>query len=268
MHYCDIRDADSLTPLLRESEIIFCLAGQVSHVESMRDPKTDLDINLHSHLALLEACRRENREVKIVFASTRQLYGKPRYLPVDEHHPLQPVDANGISKSAAEMFFRLYHQRYGIRSVSLRLTNTYGPRMDLRNPHKGFVGTFLRKALRGERIQIFGTGRQVRDFNYIDDVTDAFLLAAAGDALDGETFNLGHPQPCSLREFVKVLRQFAAFEWECVPFPPERQAIDVGDYCGDFRKFQSATGWRPQVDLEQGLSETVNFFNQHFAHYC
>ena len=225
----------------------------------MHDPLTDLEINCKSQLSLLECCRLRNPKAKIVFASTRQLYGRPQYLPVDERHPLIPVDVNGINKLAADMYYTLYHDVYGMPTVSLRLTNTYGPRMDLSSTKKGFVGIFVSKALAGETIQIYGDGQQRRDFNYIDDVVQALLLAATCPSIHGQVFNLGHPEPCSLLEFVKILRGLAEFEYELVPFPATAQAIDIGDYYGAFDVFRDATGWTPRVGLREGLERTLAY---------
>jgi nucleoside-diphosphate-sugar epimerase len=260
INFSDVRDPHSLGYIVQDENLIFSLAGQVSHIESMQDPMTDLEINCRSQLSLLECCRRNNPSVKIVFASTRQLYGRPRDLPVDESHPLLPVDVNGINKLAAEMYYTLYHQVHGIPAVSLRLTNTYGPRMDLRSDRKGFAGVFIRNALRGEPIRVYGDGRQRRDFNYIDDVIDALLLAGRNDSIHGEVFNLGHPRPHSLLEFVEILHGLAEFEHEMVPFPESAAAIDIGDYYGDFGKFNRATGWSPKVDLPDGLERTLAWF--------
>lgn len=262
VNFSDVRDRHSLGYLVREQELIFSLAGQVSHSESMVDPMTDLEINCRSQLSLLECCREGNPAAKIVYASTRQLYGRPRYLPVDEDHPIAPVDVNGINKLAAEMYYTLYHQVHGIATVSLRLTNTYGPRMDLASTKKGFVGVFVRKALLGERIQIFGDGTQRRDFNYVDDAVEALLLAACAPGIHGQVFNLGHPNPRSLLEFVETLGRFATFDHELVPFPPDAKAIDIGDYYGDFRRYRQATGWSPRVELEQGLEQTLRYHRE------
>jgi UDP-glucose 4-epimerase len=260
VNFSDVRDRHSLGWLVRGEDVIFSLAGQVSHLDSMVDPETDLEINCRSQLSLLESCRKVNPSVRIVFASTRQLYGRPEYLPVDERHPLRPVDVNGINKLAAEMYYTLYHRVHGLATVSLRLTNTYGPRMDLHSDRKGFVGVFLRQALAGETVRIYGTGEQRRDFNYVDDVVDALLLAAESDRLLGQSLNLGHPSTYSLIEFVETLARFAPFRWERVPFPPELAAIDIGDYYGAFAAFAAATGWSPRIDLADGLARTVEWF--------
>jgi nucleoside-diphosphate-sugar epimerase len=260
VNFSDVRDTHSLRYVVREKDLIFSLAGQISHSESMRDPITDLEINCLSQLSLLECCRSDSPEAKLVFASTRQLYGRPRYLPVDEAHPLGPVDVNGINKLAAERYYTLYHDVHGLATVSLRLTNTYGPRMQIASDKKGFAGIFIRKALLGETIQIYGTGEQRRDFNYVSDVVEALLVAGEIDAVDGQVFNLGHPKPRSLLEFVQTMKGLAEFEVELAPFPPEAAVIDIGDYYGDFRKFHEATGWQPAVDLDEGLAETFRYF--------
>jgi len=260
INFSDVRDTHSLSYLVGDRDVIFSLAGQVSHIESMLDPHTDLEINCRSQLSLLECCRAHNPAARIVFASTRQIYGRPRYLPVDEQHPLEPVDVNGINNLAAEKYYTLYHRVYGMATVSLRLTNTYGPRMDLASDRKGFAGVFIRRALRGETVQVYGTGEQRRDFNHVDDVVEALLLAADNDAIRGGAFNLGHPEPRTLLEFVGILHGLAEFGHEIVPFPPEAERIDVGDYFGAFDRFTRATGWTPAVGLEDGLRRTVEHF--------
>ncbi len=261
VNFSDIRDAYSIRFLVRSNDFIFSLAGQVSHLESMQDPLTDLDINCRAQLSLLEACRLNNPEAKLVFAGTRQIYGRPQVLPVSEDHPLVPADVNGVSNLAAEMYFALYHRVYNMRTVSLRLTNTYGPRMDLNSDQKGFMGVFMRRALRSEKIQLYGDGTQRRDFNYAGDVVDAFLLAASSnEALWGESFNLGHSKSYSLLDVVCLLRNHADFEYECIEFPMARKAIDIGDYVADYSRFHELTGWSPRISLEEGIDATLKYF--------
>lgn len=262
INFSDIRDQHAMNYLVRGQDLIFNLAGQTSHIASMADPMTDLEINCRSQLSLLESCRVHNPTVRIVFASTRQLYGRPRYLPVDEDHPTRPVDVNGVNKLAAENYYSVYHAVYAIPCVSVRLTNTYGPRQQLRGNQQGFVGIFLRQAIDGQEIQIFGDGRQLRDFNYVDDAVEALLRAAFCDALHGKALNLGAPQRYSLLEFVEILHRFCDFKHVLVPFPAGHQAIDIGDYYADASRFMEATGWRPAVDLEEGLARTVEYFRK------
>ena len=259
VNFSDVRDRHSMRYLVRGHDVIFSLAGQVSHSESMTDPMTDLEINCRSQLSLLECCREGNPEARVVFASTRQIYGRPRSLPVDESHPLDPVDVNGINKLAGELYYTLYHRVHGIPTVNLRLTNTYGPRMDLASTKKGFVGIFIRLALEGKPIRIYGDGEQRRDFNYVDDAVDALLLAAERDDVVGESYNLGDPDPISLNAFVERLTTLAPCAVEHVPFPADAEAIDIGDYYGDFSRFESATGWRPRVGLDEGLRRTLAY---------
>ena len=260
INFADIRDQHSMNYMVQGQDVIFSMAGQTSHVDSMTDPFTDLDINCRSQLALLESCRKHNPGVTIVYGSTRQLYGRPQYLPVDEDHPVEPADVNGINKLAAENYYTLYSRVHGMQCVSLRLTNTYGPRQHLRGNKQGFVGIFIRLAISGEKIRIFGTGQQRRDFNYIDDVVDALLLSAQNPDLAGKALNLGADEHYSLLEFVEILQQSCDFEYEIVPFPPEHKVIDIGDYYGDYTRFKAGTGWQPQVKLDDGLKRTVEYF--------
>ncbi len=254
--------------LVRGEEVLFNLAGQVSHLDSMVDPFTDLEINCRSQLSILEAVRKGNPEIKIVYAGTRQVYGKPQYLPVDEKHLLNPTDVNGINKISGELYHLVYHSVYGIRACSLRLTNTYGPRQLIKHNRQGFIGWFVRKAALGEEIQVFGDGRQKRDFNHVDDVVDAFLRAGATDASDGGVFNLGDAHPVSLLELVKLLVEVAgAGSWTIVPFPAERKRIDIGDFYADTARIRNALGWEPKVPLRKGLAETIAWYRKHKDHY-
>ena len=267
INFADIRNRKPLQFLVPDQEFIFSMAGQTSHIESMTDPITDLDINCRSQLSLLDCCRDWNPAATIIYASTRQLYGRPQYLPVDEKHPIQPVDVNGINKLAAELYYTLYSQIYGLKCVSLRLTNTYGPRQHVSGNKQGFAGIFIRRAISGEKIQIFGDGMQLRDFNYIDDVVDAILASASDPALAGRVFNLGTDRYYSLKDFVELLHRWCGFEHSIVPFPPDHKAIDIGDYYGSYQLFHEATGWKPKVELAEGLEATVAYFKMNRAAY-
>jgi len=212
--------------------------------------------------------RRGNPELKVVYAGTRQVYGRPLYLPVDEKHLLQPVDVNGINKISGEFYHLVYHQVYGIRASSLRLTNTYGPRQLIRHNRQGFIGWFVRQAALGEEIQVFGDGRQKRDFNHVDDVVDAFLRAGALDAADGQVMNLGDEHPVSLAELVRLLLDVAGGGgFRLVPFPPERKRIDIGDFYADITRARATLGWSPKVELGDGLRQAVEFYRRHKEHY-
>jgi nucleoside-diphosphate-sugar epimerase len=239
----------------------------VGHVESMRAPILDCNANCLSTVSLLESCRRSNLEARIVFTSTRQVYGRPQCLPVTEQHPINPLDVNGINKLAAEHYHLLYQRAYGVRSTVLRLTNTYGPRQKISSSRCGFAGYFIYQALRGETIHVYGKGDQRRDFNHVDDVVDAILLAIASERCSGQIYNLGFNPAYSLIEFVDALREFGKFQVETVPFPENARTIEIGDYRGDFSRFQAATGWKPRVDLRQGLARTFEFYRQHAAAY-
>jgi UDP-glucose 4-epimerase len=234
----------------------------------MEDPYTDLEINCRAQLSILEACRHNNPAVKIVFAGTRQTYGVPDYLPVDERHLLHPTDVNGINKMAGEWYHVVYNNVYGVRACSLRLTNTYGPRMFVKNDRHDFIGWFLRLAMHGEEIRIFGDGRQRRDVNYIDDVVDAFLLAAASEKSPGKVYNLGAPDPIALADFAELLIAVTG-RGSCrlVPFPPERKKIDIGDYYGDISLIGQELGWRPTTPLRDGLERTTAYFAAHGDRY-
>jgi nucleoside-diphosphate-sugar epimerase len=268
INIADVRDEHAMKYLVQDRDYLFNLAGQTSHLDSMDHPFPDLDINAKAQLSILESCRRDNRRIKIVFAGTRQIYGKPRYLPVDEQHPLDPVDVNGINKLAGELYHQLYHRVYGIRTVMLRLTNTYGPRMRVLDARQTFLGIWIRQLLEGRPIGVYGDGRQVRDFNYVDDVVEAMLLAACSSEADGEVFNLGDAHPRSLQETAALLvRNHRGGTYQLVPFPPDRKAIDIGDYYGDFQKIGTRLGWKPTVSLHDGLERTVDYYAKHCERY-
>lgn len=264
----DVRDEHAMKYLVQRQDYLFNLAGQTSHLDSMTDPFPDLEINARAQLSILESCRRFNPSIRIVFASTRQLYGKPRYTPVDENHPLDPVDVNGINKLAGEQYHLLYHRVHGVRASVLRLTNTYGPRMRVKDARQTFLGIWLRRLLEGQPIAVFGDGQQIRDFNYVDDAVEALLLAASRDEAYGEVFNLGASDPASLETVARLLVQLSGTgRYELVPFPAERKAIDIGDYVGDYGKFERLLGWRPRVMLAEGLAKTLAYYRSHGHHY-
>lgn len=268
VNVCDVRDQFAMAYLVRDKDYLFNLAGQTSHIDSMTDPRTDLDINASAQLSILEACRKENPGIKIVFASTRQLYGKPDYLPVDEKHPIRPVDVNGINKLAGEWYHLLYNNVYGIRACALRLTNTYGPRMRVKDARQTFLGIWVRLLIEGKPIKVFGDGLQLRDFNFVDDCVEALLLAGASDSANGKVYNLGNTEVVSLKTLAEMLvRLNQGGSVELTPFPADRKAIDIGDYYSDFSLITQELGWAPKIDLNQGLQQTLAFYQDHHHSY-
>ncbi len=268
VNVCDVRDPFAMGYLLQGKDYLFNLAGQTSHMDSMSDPQTDLDINATAQLFILEACRKANPCIKIVFASTRQLYGKPDYLPVDEKHPIRPVDVNGINKLAGEWYHLLYNNVYGIRACALRLTNTYGPGMRVKDARQTFLGIWVRLLLEGKPIKVFGDGLQLRDFNYVDDCVEALLLAGASDQANGKVYNLGSTEVVGLKALAEMMVGLGyGGTFELIPFPPERKAIDIGDYYSDFGLITQELGWTPKVDLQEGLKKTMAYYQTHQAQY-
>ncbi len=268
VNVCDVRDPFAMAYLLKDKDFLFNLAGQTSHMDSMSDPQTDLDINANAQLSILEACRKVNPEIKIVFASTRQLYGKPDYLPVDEKHPIRPVDVNGINKLAGEWYHLLYNNVYGIRACALRLTNTYGPGMRVKDARQTFLGIWVRLLIEGKSIKVFGDGLQLRDFNYVDDCVEALLLAGASDAADGKVFNLGSTEVIGLKALAEMIVNLGyGGDFELIAFPPERKAIDIGDYYSDFSMITKELGWQPKVSLKEGLIRSIDFYQKNYRNY-
>lgn len=264
----DVRDPHAMAYLIQGKDYLFNLAGQTSHLDSMTDPFTDLEINSTSQLSILEAARKHNPKVRIVYASTRQIYGKPQYLPVDEKHPIVPVDVNGINKVSGEWYHILYSKVHGIPCTALRLTNTYGPGMRVKDARQTFLGIWVRNLLQGKSIQVFGDGLQLRDFNYVDDAVEAFLLAASRDEAIGRVMNLGSTEIVGLKNLAEaIVRIHGKGNWELIPFPPDRKAIDIGDYYGDFALANAVLGWEPRVDLQEGLRRTLEYYAVHGEHY-
>ncbi len=264
----DVRDPYAMEHFVQGKDFLFNLAGQTSHMDSMLNPQTDLEINAAAQLSILEACRKFNPDIKLVFASTRQLYGKPDYLPVNESHPIRPVDVNGINKLAGEWYHLLYNNVYGIKACALRLTNTYGPGMRVKDARQTFLGIWVRLLLEGKPIKVFGDGKQLRDFNYMDDCVDALLMAAASDTANGKVYNLGSREVVSLESLAEMMVNLGyGGEYDLIPFPPERKAIDIGDYYSDFSLIEKELGWSPKVGLQQGLQKTIEYYKSNYQHY-
>jgi UDP-glucose 4-epimerase len=263
----DVRDDHSMRYLVQEQDYLFNLAGQTSHLDSMQDPYTDLEINCRSQLSILEVCRKYNPQIKVVFASTRQIYGKPDYLPVDEKHLLRPVDVNGINKMAGEWYHILYNNVYGIRACALRLTNTIGPRMRVKDARQTFLGVWIRLLIEGKAFEVWG-GEQLRDFTYVDDAVEAFLMAAASDESNGQIFNLGGDCVIGLKDLAELIVQVnGGGEYLIHSYPTDRKRIDIGDYYADFSRIRSGLGWEPRVSLRDGLSRTLAYYREHLQNY-
>lgn len=263
----DVRDQYSINRLIQGQDILFNLAGQVSHIDSMQNPFPDEEINVHSQLSILEACRKQNPLIRIIFASTRQIYGKPDYLPVDENHSLKPVDINGINKIAGESYHMLYGNIYHIPITSLRLTNVFGPRMRIKDSRQTFIGWWIRQAIEGQNIQVYGDGKQIRDINYVDDVVEALLLCATFNTTIGEIYNLGG-MPISLNDLANIFTQVRRdVAFELMPFPDDRKIIDIGSFYGNFSKFHNATGWQPRVSYLDGIQQTLHYYSINYQKY-
>jgi dTDP-glucose 4,6-dehydratase/UDP-glucose 4-epimerase len=264
----DVRDPYAIAYLIQGKDYLFNLAGQTSHLDSMKDPQTDLAINAAAQLSILEACRHHNPQIKVVFASTRQLYGKPDYLPVDEAHPVRPVDVNGINKLAGEWYHLLYNNVYGIHACALRLTNTYGPGMRVKDARQTFLGIWIRNLIEGKPILVYGDGTQLRDFNYVDDVVESMLLAATNPQASGEVFNLGSQEYISLKDLAaRMVEMYPGGQYEIVPFPGELKAIDIGDYYSDYTKANHILGWSPSISLQDGLQRSIEYYARYSEHY-
>jgi len=263
----DLRDKNSMDYLVKDKEYIFNLAGTLSHIDSMKYPYTDLEINCVGQLNILESCRKNNANAKIVFTGTRGQYGKSLYTPVDEKHPLIPIDVNGINKIAGEQYHILYNKVYGIKTCSLRLTNTYGPRHQMKHHRQGVLNWFIKQVIDGEIIKIYGSGRQVRDTSYVDDVVDALVLAMMNKETAGEVYNIGG-EPLSLIDYVeKSIEIFGSGTYELVKYPDESKDIEIGDYIADYSKFTKVTGWKPIIYLEEGIRRTLAYYNQNKSKY-
>jgi UDP-glucose 4-epimerase len=267
INFSDVRDSHSMKFLVKGQDYLFNLAGQTSHLDSMENPVADLEINCAAQLSILEACRHYNPNIKIVFASTRQLYGKPDYLPVDEKHPIRPVDVNGINKSAGEWYHILYNNVYAIKACVLRLTNTYGPRMRIKDARQTFLGIWFSQLLRDAPIEVWG-GTQLRDFTYVDDCVSALLMCAAEKNAVGKVYNLGGIEVISLEKLAQLcIKVFAGGRYIVKQFPKERRKIDIGNYYSDFGLIRKEIGWEPKISLEAGIERTLSFYKDNFSKY-
>lgn len=264
----DIRDKEAIERLIPGCHYIFNIAGQVSHVDSMTDPFLDLDINARGNLVLLEACKKLNRDVKIIYAGTRGQYGKLEYIPVDEKHKMEPTDIYGVNKMAAEHYHMIYSRVHNIWATSLRINNTYGPRHQMKHGKYGILNWFIRLAMDGEEIKVFGDGTQLRDYNYVEDVIDAMLMAGSDEKSNQEVYNLGSGQPLKFIDLVKKIIETAeSGSYRQIPWPKERKDIEIGDYLADFSKIKNKLGWEPKIFINEGLKKTVDFYKNYKDRY-
>ncbi len=267
VNIADVRDKHSMDYLVKDKDIIFNLAGTLSHIDSMNDPFTDLEINCKSQLSILESCRKNNKDVKIIFAGTRGQYGKADHLPVDEKHLMHPTDVNGINNIAGESYHILYNNIYGIRSVSLRLTNTYGPRHQMRHHKQGIINWFIRQLIEGQTVKLYGDGKQIRDINYVDDVVEALLLVTCNEKANGEVFNLGGI-PKNLIDLVETMIDvYGKGNYELIPFKDDLKKIEIGDYIANYEKVKNVVGWQPKISLEEGLRSSFDYYEKYRNHY-
>jgi len=267
VNIADIRGGYALRHLLAGQDFLFNLAAQTSHLDSMSAPEEDLAINCTAQLQLLEACRAVNPGIAIVHAGTRQIYGRPGYLPVDERHPLRPVDVNGVNKMAGEAYHLLYHDVYGIKARSLRLTNIYGPGMRIKDGRQTFLGIWLRRVIEGEPFEVWG-GEQRRDLLYVDDAAEAFLRAAITEEAEGAALNVGGNEPVSLIALAEaIIEANGGGGYDIREFPPERKRIDVGDFLTNDQRFRTLSGWRPRYCLADGLRRSLDYYREHLLSY-
>jgi nucleoside-diphosphate-sugar epimerase len=264
----DLSEPELYAEVVEQTEIIFNLAGEISHIHSMQFPERDLQINTVSQMRFLQACAERNRGVRILYADTRQAFGKPLYLPVDEQHPIRPVDFNGVHKYAAAMYHLMMSDLGQINATTIRLTNVYGPRMSLNVFGQGFLGVFFRQSLLGEQLKLYGGGSQLRDPLFVDDAVRAFLYAGARKDLPHRDYNLGGPEGLSLLEMANTLaRQCDAPDPEAVEFPPHLQAIDIGSYTTSSLRFARDFGWKPQTTFTEGAARTIAFYRERLQDY-
>ncbi len=267
LNIADIRDGQAMRHLLAGQDFLFDLAAQTSHLDSMNAPLEDHAVNATAQLQLLEICRAVAPNIVIVHAGTRQIYGRPAYVPVDEAHPINPTDVNGVNKMAGESFHLMFHSAYGIDTRSLRLTNVYGPGMRIKDARQNFLGIWLRRVVQGDPFEVWG-GEQRRDMVFVDDAVEAFLAAAVVPATRGMALNVGGDAPYSLMQIAAaMIAANGGGRYELKEFPPERKRIDIGDFVTDDRRFRALTGWTPRVSLADGLKRSLAYYRQYLGAY-
>lgn len=268
LNISDIRDKESIKILVRDKDVVFNLAGQVSHNDSMENPSLDADINYIGHLNVLEGLRKYNRDAVVVHAGSRLQFGRNEYIPVDERHPLRPRTPYALNKTAAENSYLFYHDIHGIRCVLFRIANPYGPRSQMKHCKYSMINWFIRQAMEGNTIKIFGDGEQLRDYIYVDDLADAFITTAADPACHGEIFNIGSGVGTKFKDMAKtIIATVGSGGSEYVPWPANYINVETGDYITNIEKLSKAIGWNPKTDLAAGIRETFAFYQKYRQHY-
>jgi len=268
IHFKDIRNRSVMNKLVRDKDFIFHLAGQVNHVASIKNPLQDLSINAEGTLVALEACRKFNKDARFIFTGTRGQYGSSVRLPVDEDHPMNPKGVYAITNLCAEKFVMVYDEIHKIRSIALRITNTYGPRHQMAHDEYGVLNWFIRKAIDNESIPVFGDGAILRDFLYIDDLVDALMLSGLCERAYGNVFNIGSGNPTDFIKLAKLIIKITGSGcFKFTEFSKERKEIEPGDYYADISKIKKMVGWKPKTDLSAGILKTVNFYRKYKSHY-
>lgn len=268
INYADIRDQLAVEQLVKNQDYVFHLARQTDHILSLTDPYPDIDVNVRGTAILLEALKKFNRSAKLIYVGTRGQYGSQVTLPVNEDAPTNPRGIYEITNLTAEKMVSVYHQVHGVASIMLRLTNVYGPRSQMKHDHYGVVNWFIRLAMEGKTIPIYGDGALKRDFLYISDAIDAILAVSEHPGCYGEIINIGNNKAETFLELVKLLIKVAKNgSWEFTPFTADRSAQEPGHFLSDITKIQKLTGWKPTIDLENGLAETISFYNRWKSKY-
>ncbi|MBN1310551.1 MAG: NAD-dependent epimerase/dehydratase family protein [Anaerolineae bacterium] len=268
VNYSDVRDIHVMNYLVRDQDFVFHLAGQVDHILSLTDPFPDIDINIKGTAVMMEACKHHNPSARVVYTGTRGQYGPATSLPVSETAPTHPKGIYEISRLAAEKIVQVYNDIHGIRSTMLRLTNIYGPRAQMHHSRYGVVNWFVRLAIDGESIKVFGDGQILRDPLYIDDCVKAILMCAGTEAAYGEVFNVGVDMPTNFVQLAETLIEVAGTgSWEFAPFSAERRAQEPGDFYSDTSKIRRLIGWEATTSLRNGLRCTVDYYRKYKAHY-
>ena len=268
VNFSDIRDENSMNNIVRNKDYIFHLAGQNDHVLSLSNPFPDIDINVKGSLVLLEACKKHNRNVTLIYTGTRGEYGSAIKLPVNEDAPINPRGVYELTSLTAQKLFKIYNDNYGVRSVTLRLTNIYGKKAQMKHSRFGVANWFIRQALDDEVINVFGDGSILRDFLYADDAVNALLMSAVCKNAHGEVFNVGRDKPSSFLELAKNIVDVAGSgSWKLAPFTPERAAQEPGNFYSDVSKIKKIIGWEPKTELREGLKETINYYKQFKKYY-